>query len=98
MNTNIYKGRKKQNSYLYIVDKDDFSKVPGGLLTALGELEFVMNLELSAQKKLAQADIQQVINALKQDGFYLQMQNESEKLALADKKPVSNPIPTLHSS
>ncbi len=95
MNTVIYKGSKKQGSYLYIVKKDDFSPVPEILLKAMGTLEFVMNLDLSTQKKLAQGDIQQVIKALEQDGFYLQMQSESEKLALADKKPVSNPIPKL---
>jgi len=95
MNTVIYKGSKKQGSYLYIVKKDDFSLVPEMLLKAMGILEFVMNLDLSTQKKLAQGDIQQVIKALEQDGFYLQMQSESEKLALADKKPASNPIPKL---
>ncbi|RKZ94859.1 MAG: hypothetical protein DRQ43_06235, partial [Gammaproteobacteria bacterium] len=28
MNTVIYKGSKKQGSYLYIVQEDDFSQVP----------------------------------------------------------------------
>lgn len=95
MNTVIYKGSKKQGSYLYIVQEDDFSQVPEILLTAMGKLERVMNLELNPEKKLAQADVQQVIIALKQDGFYLQMPDESEKLALAGKMPVSNPIPKL---
>ncbi|MCU7939237.1 MAG: YcgL domain-containing protein [gamma proteobacterium symbiont of Bathyaustriella thionipta] len=95
MNTVIYKGSKKQGSYLYIVHKDDFSQVPEVLLKAMGKLEFVMELILNPEKKLAQADVLQVINALKEDGFYLQMPDESEKLALAGKKPVSNPITEL---
>ncbi len=95
MKTVIYKGHKKQDSYLYIEQEDDFSRVPEILITALGKLEFVMAVDLSSQKKLAQADIKQVISALQEDGFYLQMPNESEKLALAGKKPVSNPIPKL---
>ena len=95
MNTVIYKSSKKQGSYLYIVQEDDFSQVPEVLLTAMGKLEMVMNLELNPEKKLAQADVLQVIGALKNDGFYLQMPDESEKLALAGKKPVSNPIPKL---
>lgn len=95
MKTVIYKGHKKQDSYLYIEQEDDFSRVPEILITALGKLELVMTVDLSSEKKLARADIKQVISALQEDGFYLQMPNESEKLALAGKKPVSNPIPKL---
>jgi len=95
MNTVIYKGSKKFDTYLYVCRKDDFSQVPEVLLSAMGQLELVMTLELSPEKKLAQADVQQVINALQQDGFYLQMPDESEKLLLAGKKPVSSPIPKL---
>ena len=95
MNAVIYKSNKKQDGYLYIEQEDDFSRVPEILISALGKLEFVMTLDLSSQKKLARADIKQVISALQQDGFYLQMPDESDKLAFAGKKPVSNPIPKL---
>lgn len=100
MNTAIYKGHKQQGSYLYLAQKDDFSQIPDVLLMALGKLEFVMSLELytkeGIEKKLAQADVQQVIKALKKDGFYFQMQrSESERLLLASKLPSSNPIPKL---
>lgn len=50
MNTVIYKGSKKQGSYLYIVHKDDFSQVSEILLTVMGKLEFVMNLQLNPEK------------------------------------------------
>jgi len=95
MKTAIYKSSKKNDSYLYIEQEGEFSRVPEILLTALGKLELVMTLELSAERKLVRADVQQVMNALEQEGFYLQMPDESEKLALAGKKPVSNPIPKL---
>ena len=95
MNAVIYKSSKKQDSYLYIEQEDDFSRVPEMLISALGTLKFVMTLDLNSQKKLARADIKQVISALQQDGFYLQMPNESDRLALAGIKPVSNPIPKL---
>lgn len=91
----IYKGYKKQNSYLYIEQEDDFSRVPEILMTSLGKLEFVMELDLNPEKKLAQADIKQVISALEYDGFYLQLPNDSDRLLLAGMKPVSNPIPKL---
>lgn len=95
MKTVIYKGSKKYDSYLYVEQEDDFSRVPGALLRALGKLERIMTLELTPEKQLARADVNQVMNALKEEGFYLQMSDESEKLALAGKKPVSNPVPKM---
>ena len=95
MKTAIYKGSKKYDSYLYIEQEGDFSRVPEILLEAMGKLELVMNLELNGEKKLVRADVQQVMEALEQDGFYLQIPDKSEQLELAGKKPVSNPIPKL---
>lgn len=95
MNTAIYKGSKKPGSYLYIEQEGDFSQIPEILLTAMGKLDFVMSLELTPEKQLAQANVKQVIKALNQDGFYLQMPDESKKLILAAKMPPSNPIPKL---
>ncbi len=91
----IYKGHKKPDSYLYIEDEDDFSRVPEELLAVLGRLELVMTLELTPQRKLIRADVTQVITALSEEGFYLQMPDKSDKLALAGIKPVSNPIPKM---
>ena len=80
---------------LYIEAEGDLSRVPEALLNALGTLEKVMDLELKPEKKLARADVNQVIDNLKNEGFFLQMPDESEKLALAGMKPDSNPIPKL---
>ena len=95
MKTFIYKGTKKQGAYLYIENMDDFSRVPEELIAVLGQLSYVMTIELSTQKKLAQADVNQVMDKLKENGYYLQMPTESEKLSLAGVKPNSNPIPSL---
>ncbi len=95
MKTFIYKSNKKLDSYLYIEQEDNFSRVPEVLIKSLGRLEIAMTLDLSATKKLARADINQVISALKEEGFYLQMPDEYERLSLAGMKPVSNPIPKL---
>lgn len=95
MKSIIYKAKKKPDSYLYIALEDDFSNVPETLLSILGSLEFVMNLELNADRKLARADVNQVMADLKEYGFYLQMPDESENLALAGIVPASNPIPKL---
>lgn len=95
MKSSIYKGTKKHNTYLYIENEDDFSRVPDELISVLGELSHVMTIELSLEKKLAQADVIQVISQLQENGFYLQIPQESEKLYLAGMKVKSNPIPSL---
>lgn len=69
----IYKGRRKSETYLYIEKADDFSRVPETLLQLLGELQKVMDLTLSPDKPLANADIDEVIRLLEEQGYFLQM-------------------------
>ncbi len=69
----IYKGDRKQDTYLYIEREGDFARVPETLLKLLGDLEWVMALELTPERSLVQADPEQVRRQLKEQGFYLQM-------------------------
>ena len=73
MHCAIYKGHNKIDHYLYVEREDDFSRVPEALLKILGRLELVMTLELSPDRKLAQADIHQVRDSLRDQGYYFQM-------------------------
>ncbi len=77
----IYRSARKQDTYLYIEREDDFERVPEALLKLLGRLEQVMVLELTAERRLAQADIGQVRASLQDQGYYLQMPaNDAEPL------------------
>jgi uncharacterized protein YcgL (UPF0745 family) len=69
----IYKSFKKQDLYLYCVKKDDFSSLPLSLYESIGEPEFVMQLELTAERKLAHAEAKKVIAQLLDKGFYIQL-------------------------
>lgn len=69
----IYRSSRKADSYLYIEKEDEFSRVPQALIEMLGHLEKVMELELSEERKLANADINNVRQCLKDQGYYLQM-------------------------
>ncbi len=73
MNCSIYKSSRKEDVYIYVEKEGDFSRLPETLLNMMGELKFVMNLELDAGRKLAQADVVEVRAKLKEEGFYLQM-------------------------
>lgn len=74
----IYKSLKKDYLYLYIVKRDDFSKVPDALVNSLGKMEFVMDLMLSPERKLAREDVGKVIKSLKEQGFFVQLPPQKE--------------------
>lgn len=69
----IYKSLKKEYLYLYINNKDDFSRVPEALFNSFGQMEFVMDLELTPERKLANEDAGKVIASLNEKGFFVQM-------------------------
>lgn len=74
----IYKSRKKQDTYLYMATKDDFSQVPANLLRLLGEPIHIMDLELSPERKLAQEDVHEVLRNLCERGWHLQMPRQED--------------------
>lgn len=69
----IYKSLKKDELYLYLDKKDDFSAIPDELFKSFGRLEFVMELELYPERKLARENIEKVIASLQNKGFFVQL-------------------------
>lgn len=78
MQCEIYKSSKKQDTYLYVTAKDDFSKVPDALLKMIGPPIHVMELELHPDRRLAREDISEVLRNLQQRGWHLQMPRQDE--------------------
>ncbi|MGR8930568.1 MAG: YcgL domain-containing protein [Gammaproteobacteria bacterium] len=69
----IYKSLKKDELYLYLDKKDDFSAIPEDLFKSLGRLQYVMELQLSPERKLAREDVSRVMDSLENKGFFIQM-------------------------
>ena len=69
----IYRSPKRREMYLYLAGEDAFSAVPDELRTAFGAPEYVMELELDENRKLAREDVVQVMANLRGQGFHLQM-------------------------
>jgi len=69
----IYKGKKREETYLYLGGKDATDSVPEDLLLAMGPLELVMGLDLSGPKHLARANPRQVSEQIQERGYYLQL-------------------------
>ncbi len=81
----IYRSERKADTYLYLIEKDDFSQVPEELLTVFGEPEFSFQFELTPQKSLAKEDSVTVYENLEQQGYHLQLADDlliEQQLAL----------------
>jgi uncharacterized protein YcgL (UPF0745 family) len=63
--------------YLYVPfqesEKDLLKNIPEKLSKLTGRLDKVMELELSPDRELARAKVEDVINALEEQGYYIQM-------------------------
>ena len=69
----IYKSNKKDELYLYLDKQDDFSSLPEAILKSIGQPEYVMQLEITPERKLARETATNVIKGIKENGFFIQM-------------------------
>ena len=72
----IYRSNLKLDTYLYLIDKDDFSVVPQELLRVFGEPEFSFSFDLTEERELAREDTAEVIENLSSEGYHLQLQSD----------------------
>ena len=77
----VYKGSRKPDAYLYIQREGDFSQVPESLLGLMGSLQLVISFDLSADSTLARACVEEVLQQLEGQGFYLQLPPSNVELS-----------------
>jgi len=76
----IYKSSKKDQTYLFVKQREDFSDVPPALMSTFGKPTLVTVLNLAGKDKLAMADISKVKSNLTGQGYYLQLPPPQENL------------------
>lgn len=76
MQCHIYRSNRKLDTYLYLLDKDDFSMVPAELLRVFGEPEFSFSFDLTEERELAKEDAAEVIENLESQGYHLQLRDD----------------------
>ena len=81
----IYKSSKKEEMYLYVLKERGLEDVPETLMTSFGEPIEVMGLVLSPERKLARVDVLEVLKAIDEQGFFLQMPPTPEELLRRDR-------------
>lgn len=69
----VYACKKRADTFLYIDSEQEPDALDADLQNTLGELRFVIDVELHAQRRLANADPVKVLAAIEEVGFYLQV-------------------------
>ena len=72
MHAYVYKSLRKADTYVFLAAREDFDRLPEPLRTQLGPLQFVLDVELTAERKLAREDPEEVRANLAARGFHLQ--------------------------
>ena len=68
----VYKSLKKADTYVYLSARDDFACLPEPLRTQLGALQFVLEITLTPERKLAMEQPAVVRENLAMRGFHVQ--------------------------
>ena len=68
----VYKSQRKLDTYLYLRTREAFDAVPAALQTSLLPWQFVLEFDLSPNRKLARMDAEMLDSNLAEHGFYLQ--------------------------
>lgn len=69
----VYKTKRKADMYLYVDFAEDLGRVPESLLEQFGRPELALSLSLTVEKKLARAEARAVLEAIAENGYFLQM-------------------------
>lgn len=78
----ILKSSRKDEMYLYVDKRKGTEKVPDALMETFGKPVPVLTMILTADKTLARVNAADVIAAIEEQGFYLQMPPAKEPYLL----------------
>jgi uncharacterized protein YcgL (UPF0745 family) len=78
----IFKSPRKEEMYLYVDKRQGLAEVPAALLERFGKPVPIMTMILSPEKPLARAKVEDVMAAIREKGFYLQMPPAKEEYLL----------------
>lgn len=69
----VYRSRRNPDTYLYVDHAEEMQRVPAALLHELGGTERAMTLVLTPERRLARGTGDEVIRAIAEQGYYLQL-------------------------
>lgn len=73
MHAYVFKSLRTADAYVYLAAREGFDAIPAPVRAKLEPLKFVLDVDLSPPRQLAQVDAEAVRSALIERGFYLQV-------------------------
>ena len=73
VNIRVLAGKRKPDTYLYILADAEAEDLPADLLSLLGELREVITLDITPEWQLARCTGAEVLEGVANAGYYLQM-------------------------
>lgn len=72
MQAYVYKSQRKPDTFVFLARRDDFAALPEPVQAQLAPFAYVLETELTPERRLARADAAQVRAQLVERGYYLQ--------------------------
>lgn len=69
----VFRSSRREEMYLYVDRAEGLKRVPAELLERFGRAEPAMTLRLEPGRRLARADAAQVLEAIEERGYFLQL-------------------------
>lgn len=74
----VFRSSKKNDTYIFVRRDQDWEELPETLRSIFGQPVHAMDLVLTPDRKLARTTGRQVMEALEEKGFHLQMPEEQD--------------------
>ena len=88
----VFRSPRREGMYLFVAREEGLARVPEPLLQAFGSPESALVLQLHTGRRLARADAGEVLAAIGEQGFYLQMPPTPDAAAaVAGESAVATP-------
>ena len=73
MEVKVLASNRKADTYLFVAADKDVGELPEALLTLLGELRDVLEIDLTEERQLVRCSGAEVLASVEDVGYYLQM-------------------------
>ena len=84
----VFRSTKKTDTYIYVRRGQDWQELPEALRSIFGQPAHAMDLLLTPDKQLARTTGKEVLNALEEKDFFLQMPEEQDTYIVDFKRKV----------
>ncbi|WP_166268415.1 YcgL domain-containing protein [Marinobacter caseinilyticus] len=84
----VYRSSKSNDTYVYIKRGKAWTELPDTLKLAFGQPVHTMDLLLDRERKLSRSTGEQVLTAIEDQGFFLQMPEKLESYLVEFKQKV----------